>query len=440
VNQLLGDFVFDGFDPNAAAAGNLPLSPVAPAAESSAEVDLVVRPFLNDALLPDDLHRIEQDFRTTSTEPSLKKNSAADAQSLSPKILIELHDLLPFPTLPSLRPDVAPPAQVVSETAAAAVQLFNGAVPESTAGIEVSPAEVDAVGTVQPFDIQSSIHVIVETTLPLALETYSPTETSNPETAPLVLPSLSTEVNRATLTGTSEPIQQFNPVQPSTPDSSAERDPSASVLITSFASGTEVAEQAATDPPSNQNGRNASSSPPRGINTPQISNGTADAVDFLGAATDRSRQPAVVVPQQNNASAAIAPAPTVPFAVLGSEPVVESSPVEVDSRVQRLRQTRVEAASKASATTESTTIEDRPANSAASTVPNSAVAVSGENFDNEVRIEAAPQPVDSRQSTVDSRQSTVDSRQSTVDSPRDGAGQRSPLGVGARSGIDCSRS
>jgi hypothetical protein len=313
VNQLLGDFVFDGFDPNAAAAGNLPLSPVAPAAESSAEVDLVVRPFLNDALLPDDLHRIEQDFRTTSTEPSLKKNSAADAQSLSPKILIELHDLLPFPTLPSLRPDVAPPAQVVSETAAAAVQLFNGAVPESTAGIEVSPAEVDAVGTVQPFDIQSSIHVIVETTLPLALETYSPTETSNPETAPLVLPSLSTEVNRATLTGTSEPIQQFNPVQPSTPDSSAERDPSASVLITSFASGTEVAEQAATDPPSNQNGRNESSSPPRGINTPQISNGTADAIDFQGAATDRSRQPAVVVPQQNNASAAIGPRADGPF-------------------------------------------------------------------------------------------------------------------------------
>jgi flagellar hook-length control protein FliK len=290
---------------------NLPSLHPAPAAELSAGIDLVVRPFLNDARLPDDLHTIGQDFRVTSTEPSLNQNSAAVAESLSPNVLIELHDLLPFPTLPSLRPDVEPPGQVASNVDAAVVQLFNEVASENTAGSELSTAEVNGVGTAQPFDIQPNGHVIVETTLPLTLERFSPTETSSPETAPLVLPSLSTEVNRATLTGTSEPTQQIDPAQTSTPDSL-----------------------------------------PRVITAPQISNNTVDAGPDQNAAAGSSRQPAVV-PQQNSSAVVVSEQSAV------REQIAGAAPVEADSHEQR--QTTVESASNAFATTISSTIEDPPA-------------------------------------------------------------------------------
>ena len=164
--------------------------------------EVAVQPFLNDALFPVDEHSIVPASQITSTDPALTGNFLDEAGTLPVNVQFADYDVLSFPTLPSLRPDVTLTSQVappVTTDADAVLSETSGDVSVETVPEVILPkANAGPVETAESVEIQRSPASTSDTALTLPSNVSSPTpteskliaETAAPEVVPLILPSL----------------------------------------------------------------------------------------------------------------------------------------------------------------------------------------------------------------------------------------------------------
>ena len=209
VSQLSADFDSPNATPDGKSSG-VAVQRLESSGQSSSNVDSELRPFLNDALIPD-AESIAADAQFTATDPSLIAGDILTSPSADNDVLPAAgEELSAIPTLPSLRPEV-------TSTVSTSLPNENDKKNSETPVIENVAGDVIADGILRSAERSSAA-----TPTDLEPSAQSPTDNAvafdDSPTAelPLVLPSLISDPKRPTEAATDTEDHNLNPEQTST--------------------------------------------------------------------------------------------------------------------------------------------------------------------------------------------------------------------------------
>lgn len=194
ISQFPGDLVPEN---TSAVDGNVRELPTS---QLPSEINGNLRPFLNDALIPD-TGLAESIARFTATEPSLNADVANHRSAVRVNLPIPNEELLSVPTLPSLRPNARPSLSPTSQTSADVDGLTPAVVGEL---VNAGLTDAGRVASAQP---SSTLPIVIENSSPVSAPAELDAQLRTDELRPgsereseglaLVLPSLRSAPKRA---------------------------------------------------------------------------------------------------------------------------------------------------------------------------------------------------------------------------------------------------